>query len=287
MTDKTIKHFIFTRFFSFYDFKYPYDIYDVNFLQERLPLTKNVLNSLDNQTNKDFDLIFVLNDKFFDDPKYEFIFSTLRKYTTLPIKFMKNVGRSYLFTPRLNREAADLLEAAMSEYDYVVTTRIDYDDFVYKDAVADTQAKVAECDKILGYGYCKGYEYVNGELYSRWADWGKKGHLGIFQSLILKSSFAKEMPVFSVEDFNHHVFKTDLKKFLEGKGIEFSDNMFQQNTSADAFIYYRNALSHAIVVNHRDIVQMYEGRKKLTTANITKKQLEEEFGFTLELNSIK
>ena len=78
-----LKHFIFTRFFSFYDPNYPYDIYDVNFLQERLLLTKNVLNSLENQTNKNFELIFILNDKVFDDPKYEFIFSTMRDYTSM------------------------------------------------------------------------------------------------------------------------------------------------------------------------------------------------------------
>ncbi len=287
MANNTIKHFIFVRFFSFYDAKYPHDIFDENFLLKQLPLAKNVLNSLENQTNKDFELIFVLHPRFFDDVNYYFISFALEEYTTLPIKFMRNDGGSYLFSPNLNPEVATLLEDAINNYDYVITTRIDYDDFIYKDAVADTQSKVKECDSVLGYGYCLGYEYSLGDLYYRLGSWGGNGHMSPFQSLILKSSFAKELPLFSVENFNHHVMKLDMKNFLENIGVEFSDSMFQQNTTTLTFIYFRHALAHAILVNNRDIVHMYQGRRKLTTKDITKKQLEEEFGFHQELNLIK
>lgn len=287
MSDKAIKHFIFTRFYSFEDTKYPHDIYNVDFLLKQLPLAKNMLSSLENQTNKNFELVFVLNVKFFDNPKYEFIFSTLRNSTTLPLKFMKNIGRSYLFSPNLNSECASLIENATKEYDFVITSRMDFDDFIYKDAVADTQSKVAECNNILGYGYCKGYEYSCGELYDRWALWNGKGHLGILQSLILKSSFAKEIPCISIESFDHHLFKDKLENFLERNGVKFSEDMFQQNKTVSAFIYFRYDLAHAILVNHRDIEQMYQGRKKLTLIDITKKQLKDEFGFHWELQSIK
>ncbi|MBD3879682.1 MAG: hypothetical protein SR1Q5_08415 [Quinella sp. 1Q5] len=289
MANDTIKHFIFVRFFSFHDAKYPHDIFDVDFLLKQLPLARNVLNSLENQTNKNFELIFVLHPRFFDDLEYSFIFSTLEEYTTLPIKFMRNDGGSYLFSPNSNPEVAKFLEDATKNYDYVITTRIDYDDFIYKDAVADTQSKIKECDSVLGYGYCLGYEYSLGDLYYRQSLWVGNGHLGIAQSLILKSSFAKQNPVFrlSVENFDHHILKTELKRFLEHNGVEFSENMFQQNTTTLAYIYFRHENAHAIRTNNRDITQMYQDRKKLTVKDITKKQLAEEFGFHLPLKSIK
>ena len=64
-SDKKIKHFVIMRFFSFDDPKYPHDIYDTDFLAKQLVLAKNnALSSLDNQTNKNFDLVFILNVKF-------------------------------------------------------------------------------------------------------------------------------------------------------------------------------------------------------------------------------
>ena len=77
MADATVKHFIFSRFFPYQRKGYPYDVLDVDFLSKQLPLAKNILSSLENQTNKNFDLVFLVNEKFFDNPTYEFVFKTL------------------------------------------------------------------------------------------------------------------------------------------------------------------------------------------------------------------
>lgn len=286
MSSETLKHFIFIRFFTFNDPKYPHDIYDVDFLSKQLPLTKNALGSLENQTNENFELIFALHPNFFVDPKYEFIFSTLKDSTTLPIKFMKNVGGSHLFTPKLNREVASLIEDSIKEYDFVITSRIDFDDFIYKGAVEDIQSKINECDDVLAYGYSKGYEYSCGELYPFLRLWSGMGHQGILQSLILKSSFAKEMPCFTVENFNHHILKNELKKFLEDNGVKFLEKMFQQNSSTNAVIYFRHNFAWTVSIR-KNVLEDLSKQQHLTTANITKKQLEDEFGFKLELNSIE
>lgn len=111
------------------------------------------------------------------------------------------------------------------------------------------------------------------------------GHNGILQSLILKSSAVKEMPLIIVTKFYHDIFKTMLKEFLDKNGVEFSENMFQQNFSANAFIYFRHEFSQQLSVTNA--VLKVPNKKKLTTADITKQQLEDEFGFHLELNSIK
>ena len=289
---KTIKHFIFVRFFTFEDPKYPHDIYDPNFLFKQLALANNILSSLENQTNKNFDLVFMVNSNFFENPKYEFIFSTLRNGTTLPIKFVKipqeiksSEGGSFLLYDK--SEIPSLIKVALNEYDFVIQTRMDFDDFIFKDAVADTQSKVNECNRVLLYGYCKGYLYALGELRTHINLWSERGHNSPFQSVILDSSAAGEMPLININKFYHDIFKKMLKEFLEKNGIEFSENMFQQNTSTRAYIYYRHELSHWISC-HNKWPLMVEDKDKLTTINVTKKYLEEEFGFTgYELNSIE
>lgn len=278
MADKTIKHFVFSRFFPRQDPKYPHDVFDVNFLSTQLPLAKNILGSLENQTNKNFELIFFMNSKFFDEPKYEFIFSTLKDSTTLPIKFIKE------------SEIRGLVESEYNEYDFVIQSRMDFDDFIFQDAVEDTQGKVEECENILAYGYCKGYEYIYGELYpfDTWGKWGKEGHISILQSLILKSSFAQKIPYVGAYSFDHTKIKLKLKEFLEKNGLEFSERMFQQNTFTNAYVYFRHECSHLSLTFHSGNLTHHISKKILPIfKNITKKQLEEEFGFFYDLNSIK
>ena len=278
MADKTIKHFVVVRFFPKQNANYPYSIFDVDFLSKQLVLAKNILKSLENQTNINFELFFSLNKKHFSDKKYAFIFSTLRDTTTLPITFV--AWRS--------GKIKSLVQDAYNNYDFVIQSRMDFDDFIYKDAVEDTQNKIAECENVLSYGYCKGYMYFNGDLYSRLALFNEIGHIGIFQSLIMKSSFAKNLPFASAYLGGHHKIKLALKSFLEKNGVEFSENMFQQNTSTNAYIYYRHEFSTDVLAAKRDVVKLIEKRNLAIVEDVTKKQLEEEFGFAgYELNSIK
>ncbi len=274
-SDKKIKHFIFSKFFPYQRRDFPYNVLDVNFLSKQLVLSNNILRSLENQTNKDFELVFIPNAKFFDNPKYEFIFTTLKNSTTLPIKFIKQ------------RDIPGLIKDTYEKYDFVIQSRMDFDDFVYKNAVAETHSKVNECDNILAYGYCKGYQYIYGELYHCFSYWGGGGHLTILQSLILKSSFAKNLPFIVIDNFNHTKIKLSLKEFLEKNSVEFSENMFQQNISTDAYIYFRHEFSQQQLIVHPGKSFNVSKLKLLSTADITKKELEEKFGFFHELKSIE
>lgn len=291
MPDKTIKHFVFIRFFSYQDPKYPYDIFNLDFLSKQLNLaTNHVLKSLENQTNKNFEIDFMMHENFFSDKKYEFIFTTLKNATTLPVRFIKipqtkkvSEGGSFSFYDE--SEIPILLKKALNEYDFVIQSRIDFDDFIFKDAVADTQSKVNECDNILVYGYCKGYIYVLGEFYVHNWRWRGTGHNGIFQSVILKSSSVKKIPLIIINKFYHDIFKTMLKNFLEKKGIEFSESMFQQNTSINAYIYFRHELSHWISYHNKALSEITDGLK--LADDITKEKLAEEFGFYLDVKLSK
>ena len=279
MADKTLKHFVIMRFFTFYDPNYPHDIYDVNFLSEQVILARNALSSLENQTNKNFEVVFMTNDKFFSEPKYEVIFSSLRNSTSLPITFIKKSDLELL------------VKNALNEYDYVITSRMDFDDFTYKDAVAVAQSKINECDNILAHGYCRGYTYKNYELYNFSHMCNGVGFVAVLMSLILKSSFAKNLPFISIYSFRHGRYKTRMQRFLKKNKVEFSESMFQQDTSTKAYIYFRHEFSHWISSRNKNDKKSTPTEKPirqgLTTVDITKKQLEEEFGFFHKLNSIK
>ena len=161
-----IKHFVIIRFFSWQDPNYPHDVLDVDFLSKQLVFVKNnAFKTLENQTNKNFELVFIVNPKLFEDAKYEFIFSTLQEAKTLQIRIVKtNEGCSQERNLQSD-ELSQLIKKAYDEYDFVIQSQTDFDDFVYKGIIADTQSKVEECDSILGYGYGNGYIYVQGEIY--------------------------------------------------------------------------------------------------------------------------
>lgn len=279
MPDKTIKHFIFMRFFNRQVPSYPHDVLDVDFLSKQLFLVNNALRSLENQTNKNFELVFLVHEKFLTEKKYEFIFSTLKDSTVLPLKFVRV------------KDYPPLVIEAFNNYEFVIQSRLDFDDFIFKDAISDTQSKVNECDKILAYGYCKGYTYVWGELYPYFSLWNKVGHYSLLQSFILKSSFAKDLPFIGIHNLpgifknmynkyiSHTRIKTSLQDFLEQNGIEFTENMFQQNTTTDAYIYFRHEFSQDQFQEWRNLVKPPKNKMPLTNKDITKKQLKEEFGF--------
>lgn len=288
-SDKKIKHVIVSRFFPQQDPRYPYNIFDVDFLSKQLNFAKNnALKSLENQTNKNFEFIFLVNEKFFSDPKYEFIFTELRNCTSLPLKFVKTHqavrGIAWMYT---NTEMPSLIKEMFNHYDFVIQSALDFDDFIYKDAIADTQSKVNECNGILSYGYCKGYTYFNGELSPYRQLFNGMGHHSMLQSLILKSSFAKNLPFIGIHSFVHTKFKPGMKEFLEKNGVAFSEDMFQQNASTNAFIYFRHKFSHNNLVTDPGHLDKFSKRRKITNEDITKEQLADEFGFHYELNSIE
>ena len=271
----SVKHIVYSTFFSWQNRYYPYNVLDVDFLVSQVPLVRNLFSSLENQTNKNFELYFLMNPKIDKDPKYEVILTTLRDSTTLPIKFIINY-----------KEWFSLLKNSLNEYDFVIQSRMDIDDFIYKDAVEDTQSKIAECDSVLAYGYCRGYTYIDGELYNHYNIWNKNGHINIFESLILNSSSVKKWSssCLNMRNFYHHEFKVMMRETFEKNNVEFKDSMFQQNLSTKAYIYFRHNFSQETLAYDRPPNTQ---KTKLTAADITKKQLEEEFGFFHELKSIE
>ena len=276
MADATIKHFVFSNFFPAQVPDYLYNVLAPNFLKAQLPLAKNILKSLENQTNKNFELVFIANPKYFDNPKYEFVFSTLQDFTTLSLKFIKPA------------DVSALLKDAYENYDFVIQSGMDFDDFVFKGVIADIQSKVNECNNILTYGYAREYIYSKNELYTLLPtdrDYliNNIGYASCY-SLILKSSFAKTLPVIEIKSLAHSRMITKLKNIFEKNNIDFPENVYQRNDSINGIIYFRHEFAREHLLGRGKT----KGKKPLSNEDgLTKKYLEEEFGFFYELNSIK
>ena len=277
MAVPTIKHYIVFRFFPKQDLRYLYNVLHKGFLQKQADLAaNNALKSLANQTNKNFEIIFLMHPKTFDDESYEFIFKSLTEASPVPVHFPRNYNA--------------FIEDAYAKYDFVIQSRMDFDDFLHKDAVADTQNQVGNCENILLYGYCKGYLYFNADGMLRHMSYPSRGigHLGILQSFIWKSSFARQLPTLGPYfTAAHHRMKIKLKEFLDKNGVEFSESMFKQNTDMKAFIYFRHEFSHFITVHNGDPDTWVEDEGEVTADEITRKQLEDDYGFTYESKSIE
>ena len=273
----SVKHFVFINFFPAQVRQYLYNVLAPKFLEMQLPLAKNSLSSLENQTDKNFEVIFYVNPKFVDNPEYEFIFTTLKNSTTLPIKFISSKA-----------EWESLIKEAMNGYDFVIESKMDLDDFVFKGAIEDIKSKVPECDSVLTYGYTRGYVYVEGELWNYIQNYYiGLGYSSIFYSLIIRTSAVKEWP-FGCLDITrpgHNKVKPTFEEIYAKNNLEFKDSMFRQNSTTDAYIYFRHDFTREKLVYNRSKIPKIP---KLTTADITKKQLEEEFGFSgYELKSIE
>ena len=276
MADQTVKHFIIMRFFPKQDINYLYNVLHKGFLIKQLNLAvNNGLKSLENQTDKNFEIVFYVNDKLFVDESYKFIFSTLRDAVTVPVRFPKR------------GEYKTWVQEAYDKYDFVIQSRMDFDDFLHKDAIADTHEKIDECENILLYGYCKGYLYSDGTLRHMFYPSRGIGHHSILQSEIWKSSFAPKLPFFDSYFSGHHRAKQKLKEIVEQSGVEFSESMFQQNTTMDAFIYFRHEFSHFIISHNGAPDTWIVDQGEVTAEEITKKQLAEDFGFAHVLKSIE
>jgi len=273
---KTLKHFVIVRFFPHKDPEFTQDIFDLDFVARQVFLTKNNgLKSLENQSNTNFEVVFLMNEQYFKDKKFDFMFSEIKNCTSLPVTFIKK------------EELVPLIKEALKKYDFVIQSRTDLDDFLFKDGVAETQDKINECDSLLSYGYLRGYAYYNEELYPHFTPY-PNGYKAVLQSLILKSSFAKNLPFIGIYRFNHTKIKLGLEQIFESKGLPFSQNMFQQNSTTNAFIWFRHDETYSNMGNPFSAAPKYVKKETpLTAKDITKKQLEEEFAFYYDVKSIK
>jgi len=135
-------------------------------------IKKYLLPSLENQSCKNFKFIIILGDK----ANISLVESLLNINTSLfetKIIYQKNIK--------------SFIKNISNGFDILITTRIDYDDRIYYDAVNDVRKAINVNKPMILYGYNKGvhyYEFEN-KYYDFSFDYKDQGCMSIFVSLII------------------------------------------------------------------------------------------------------
>lgn len=128
----------------------------------------------------------------------------------------------------------------------------------------------------------KGYTFLDRtkEFYRFYNIENTTGHWAIMSSLIYSTKYMKDKPTLNIYNMNHGRSKINLQNWCKKNSIEFNEAMFIQNTTTDAFIYYRPNNSYSELLDKRQKVAY-----KLpgyTNKKIERPQkLKERFGFNM------
>ena len=271
-----IKHAVAIRFYPFVFGVYNNDITDYDFLKKEFDLLRtNVIKSLEEQNNKNFEVIIIYNGSL-DLSKYDFL-NKDNLSDKLDITFIgvNDISLS---------EYHNYISKFYNDYEWIIETRIDHDDFVFKYAVDDIQNKIkaSEID-LMVYGYCNGYTYINGEIYDFFTDCHGIGVWSVFASLAYRTNIVKFLPTISIYN-DHGKFKTTIIDKIKNNDNDINVS-FIQNKDKKAFIWYRHDACWSTKGEKKyfsiDTLTGYAKRKLLNPdlSNKDKNKIKEDFGF--------
>ena len=263
-----IKNIIITRYFNV-DGVYGDEMYTFQFLYKHFDTFKNnLINSLNNIDDNKFELIVLIHEK-------------VNPETVQFIKDLELQTKYYITILHLS-ELNDYVAKYNDQFDYIVQSRMDFDDFVYKDVIEDINSQIFDTTTIKLYGYLKGFTYLERtkEFYRFYHIQNTTGHWAVMSSLIYSTKYMKDKPALNIYNMNHGRSKINLETWCKKNNIEFNDDMFVQNKTTDAFIYYRPSDSWSeLMVKNQNIEYKLPG---YTNKKIERPQkLKEKFGFQL------
>ena len=236
-----INHFILTRFSNkAFDKKFEEKIIDVKYLTKRLKLFKNnCYKSLRNQSNKNFKHIVLVNNLIPD-----VIYKELEKLEVVIVK-------EHEYQNGLNNYLYDNFD--FSKCKYMITTRIDDDDMLFKNAINDIQNSFDDNLIVKFFGFRNG---VTMDKRNRCmvfdSNYSNNGMIALGLSLIV--NFKKLGYVnFNIHCGDHSkVRKKFLNKYNKNNCLNMSESylnstMFWECRKYDkpCFIYYRHIESHS------------------------------------------
>ena len=152
-------------------------------------LKKYLIPSLENQSCKKFIWILLLGDKA----------------NKMFIKQLLDINNLFQTELVYQRDLKSYIKNKSIGYDVLITTRIDYDDRIYYDAVNDVR-KVIDLNKpMMLYGYDKGAHYYENDnkYYEFFMTYKKRGCMSIFASLIIILN--KTNDTYNIYDLGTHI----------------------------------------------------------------------------------
>ena len=169
-----IIHLIITRFLIefYHSNEFPKKLYSIDYIPNGIRVMKKyLLPSLENQSCKNFTWVLMLGNKA----------------NITYINSLINFNNSFESKVIYQKDIKYFVKNITKGFDVLITTRIDYDDIIYYDAVNDVRKAINMNKPILLYGYNRGIYYFEkeGKFYDFYRTYKNEGCMSIFASLII------------------------------------------------------------------------------------------------------
>lgn len=254
----SLKHFVITRFLAF-DFQNTHLIENKEYIEFCFEkLQTNFIATLNNQTNKNFEIIILTSKMFFDLVKQRLPKSN-NKITV--ILFDENY-----------KELNDFLKQYKC-YNHIITTNLDYDDFLLNTAIERIQKACCENTTFKLFGFQNGVTMDDKfNCYRFIRTWnGKLGLMSQGLSLICKSD-----NLYNLYDLgklgDHTLYKIVIEKNKKHFNLEKLDDDFFDFDKKDCyFIWYRHSFSGTTVT--RKIIHTSNEKVQIKFENYGIKEL--------------
>ena len=231
-SNSKIIHFIITRFIVEIDYlpQFRKIIYKKDYILNGIRcLKKYLLPSLEYQSCKKFIWILEIGDK-----------ANIEK-----IKHMLNFNLSFEYKLIFHKSLKKYIRNMSKGFDILITSRIDYDDIIYYDAVNDVRKAINSNKPMVVYGYNRGVYYFENDrnYYEFYETYNNEGTMSIFNSLI--TVLRKVNDSYTINDVGgHSVIRKNLLELYKSFGIEKLNYEPAIFDSGDAkFIYIRQSFS--------------------------------------------
>lgn len=235
-SDKKIIHLIITRFMSGFYKRNGFNkiIYTKDYLNNAIRVMKKFLiPSLKYQKCRDFIWLLRLGNKA----------------NITYLRSLLNFSMPFKFLIIYQKNMKNFIRNITKNIDVLITTRIDYDDRIYFDAVNDVRKTVNVSKPIFLYGYDRGYTYFEEfDIYTGYyCNFNNKGAMSVFESLIIVLN--KVNDVYTIFDLGPHPYikryvLKNLKKFGLQK-LDYEPAIFEKKVPK--FVWVRQRYSGSFV----------------------------------------
>ena len=210
-----LKHYVITRFLCDPGIGLGDKIFKPETIEKAIEYVKSYfMPTLENQTQKDFTIIFIINDEHHTDAE--------------PLKKLTRLETDISYYILKHGEYMNFIGKDSDGADCVILTCMDYDDLV-KSTAAEEVRKISEScgTDVATYGYDKGYvmreEGGIWDFAERGYTKNRSGYMSVFYSIIFKGENAQHA-IRSVNDiyaYAHTLISSKMKIFAESHKLRF------------------------------------------------------------------
>ena len=230
-------------------------LFDEKLLNNGINVFNNyTLKSLENQSNKNFEIIIIIHNEI--NLNNSSIKKLLKIKTNLNLKVLKL------------KEIKSYININSKNFDFLITTRIDHDDLIYKDAVEEIQNKCNKNIPLYYNGYDKLITMIGNDIencYKFYPNYYGLGSIGIFQSLIVnKNKINKSYNIFDLGI--HSKLKIKFIDIYKKNNLEYKEIYFNINHIEDSSIYIKHKFNHSELSNksknwHKTNIKIKKSKK--------------------------